>query len=118
MFVQIISVSSSKSAEEENHRVPILSAFLGGLNEEEQAHQPARCAFRAPIRSTTDMRHYPKPTLNKEPQRIILHVGTNDLQGKPEVKPNHMAESIVDLARMVEKESDAEVKKSEIVTKI
>jgi hypothetical protein len=31
---------------------------------------------------TEDMMHYVKPTLNKQPSKLIIHVGTNDLSSK------------------------------------
>lgn len=70
-----------------------------------------------PGASTADMKHYLKPRLSKKPQRIVLHVGTNDLHGKLKSSPNQIAESIIDLARMIESESDTDVIISEIVTR-
>ena len=69
-----------------------------------------------PGATATDMKHYLKPTLSRKPQRIVLHVGTNDLGDKAK-STNQIADSIVDLARMIENESDAEVILSEIITR-
>ncbi|CAB4036106.1 Scavenger receptor cysteine-rich type 1 M130 [Paramuricea clavata] len=35
-----------------------------------------------PGASVTDMKHYVKPTLEKNPELIVLHVGTNDIHQK------------------------------------
>ena len=65
-----------------------------------------------PGATTTDMKDYLKPALKRKPQRIILHTGTNDLSKST---PVQVADNIVDLARMIESESDAEIILSEIV---
>ena len=62
--------------------------------------------------TTSDMKHYLMPTLDKNPQQIILHVGTNDLRDHT---PTVVAENIVDLARKIETENNAEVILSELV---
>ena len=51
------------------------------------------------------------------PRRVILHVGTNDLKSNLRPNPNQIADSIVDLARMIESESEAEVIISEVITR-
>ena len=70
-----------------------------------------------PRATTPDMEHYLKRTLPKDPQRVILHVGTSDLKSNLRPNPNQIADSIVDLARMVESESLAEVIISEVITR-
>lgn len=65
--------------------------------------------------TTSDMQHYLKPTLEKNPQQIILHVGTNDLRDE---SPTIVADKIVDLARRIETETNAEVILSELVTRV
>lgn len=70
-----------------------------------------------PRATTSDMEHYLKPGLAKDPQRVILHVGTNDLKSNLRPNPNQIADSIVDLARMIESESEAEVIISEVITR-
>ena len=67
-----------------------------------------------PGATTTEMNDYLKPTLKRKPQRIILHTGTNYLSKS---SPVQVAGNIVDLARMIESESDAEIILSEIVTR-
>ena len=52
--------------------------------------------------------------LEHSPQQIILHVGTNDLRDHT---PTVVAENIVDLARKIEAESNAEVILSELVSR-
>lgn len=64
--------------------------------------------------TTTDMRDHMKPSLRRKPERVILHIGTNDLKGS---SPVEIADNIVDLARMIENESDAEIVLSEIITR-
>ena len=61
--------------------------------------------------STSDMKHHIKPTLHKAPQKIVLHIGTNDL------RDTAVADNIVDIARQIENESDAKVVISELVTR-
>ena len=58
-----------------------------------------------PGATTSDMEHYMKPALAKDPQRFILHMGTNDLKSNLRPNPNQIADSILDLARMIESES-------------
>ena len=67
-----------------------------------------------PGATTNDMKHYLMPTVDKKPQQIILHVGTNDLR---EHSPTVVAENIVDLAKKIEMESNAEVILSELVSR-
>lgn len=67
-----------------------------------------------PGATTNDMKHYLMPTVDKSPQQIILHVGTNDLRDH---SPTLVAENIVDLARKIEMESNAEVILSELVSR-
>ena len=67
-----------------------------------------------PGATTDDMRSYMKPTLDKSPDRIVIHVGTHDLRSK---EPSEVADGIVDLARSFESQSSAEVIISELVTR-
>ena len=60
------------------------------------------------------MSHYVKPTLDKKPDQIILHAGTNDI-GK--LSPSEIADNIVNLAREIESSTDAQVIISELVTR-
>lgn len=60
------------------------------------------------------MSHYLKPTLGKKPDQIVLHVGTNDIA---KLAPHQVADSIVNLAREVEHNSDAQVMVSEHITR-
>jgi len=56
-----------------------------------------------PGSSVDDMCHYAIPTIKKKPDKVILHVGTNNI---PEAdSARHIAEKIVDLATFIEKES-------------
>jgi len=67
-----------------------------------------------PGATTNDMKHYLVPTVDKSPQQIILHVGTNDLRDH---SPTVVAENIVDLDSKIEVESNAEVILSELVSR-
>ena len=49
---------------------------------------------------------------DKDPARIILQTGTNDLKSQ---HLNAVADQIIDLARKIEKESNAQVILSEVV---
>ena len=65
--------------------------------------------------STSDMKHYIKPTLDKAaPHQSDLHIETNDLR---DTKPETVAYSIIDIARLIETESDANVVLSNLVTR-
>ena len=64
--------------------------------------------------TTSDMKHYLKPTLEKNPQQILLHVGTNDLRDQ---NPNVVVDNVVELARKIESETSARIILSELVTR-
>ena len=61
-----------------------------------------------------DMKSHIIPTIEKSPDQICLHIGTNDLKSK---EPNMVADAIVDLAREIENSCDAEIVLSEITTR-
>ena len=61
-----------------------------------------------------DMKSHIIPTIEKSPDQICLHIGTNDLRFK---EPNMVADAIVDLAREIENSCDAEIVLSEIATR-
>ena len=63
--------------------------------------------------ATSDMSHYVKPTIAKNPDEILIHVGTNDV-GK--LQPHTIAENIVDLASFITNESVSRVVISELIT--
>ena len=44
------------------------------------------------------MNHYVKPTLERNPQLVILHVGTNDIQQK---EPEEIAKEVEALSKCV-----------------
>ena len=64
--------------------------------------------------TTSDMKHYLKPTLEKNPQQILLHVGTIDLRDQ---NPNVIVDNLVELARKIESETIARIILSELVTR-
>ena len=64
--------------------------------------------------TSSEMTHYIQPTLERKPQRIVLHIGTNDLRNS---SPEKVADNIVDLAREIEMKSDAKVIISELTTR-
>ena len=53
-----------------------------------------------------DMKSHIIPTIEKSPDQICLHIGTNDLKSK---EPNMVADAIVDLASEIENSCDAEI---------
>ena len=61
-----------------------------------------------------DMKSHIIPTVEKCPDQMCLHIGTNDLKSK---EPNVVANAIVDLAREIENSCDAEIVLSEITTR-
>ena len=69
-----------------------------------------------PRATTSDMEHYLEPALPKDLQRVILHAGTNNLNSNLRPNASQIADSIVDLARMIASESRAEVIISEVIT--
>lgn len=64
--------------------------------------------------TTSDMSHYVKPTIAKNPDEILLHVGTNDVD---KLQPQVIAENIVDLAHFITNESVSRVVVSELITR-
>lgn len=50
-----------------------------------------------------DMYHYVQPSLEKNPDEIIMHIGTNDI--KLDTIPQSLADSIVDLCDSVERQA-------------
>ena len=67
-----------------------------------------------PGATTADMYHYVKPTLEKNPERIIMHAGTNDLRLH---EPEKVADKIVDLAKNIASQSGCEILISELTTR-
>lgn len=59
-----------------------------------------------------DMESYMLPSLRKDPDEIILHVGTNDLKS---MNPQQVAESVVNLADNIVQNSKAKVSLSAIL---
>ena len=57
------------------------------MGSESIAHEAERVVVKSFAGATTsDMSHYVKPTLNKKPDQIILHAGTNDIGNYPLAK--------------------------------
>ena len=52
--------------------------------------------------TTSDMEDYIKPVIRKEPEKVILHVGTNDLKT---LSPNRVAEGIASIATQIQQNS-------------
>ena len=63
--------------------------------------------------TTEDMHDFIKPLLRKNPDEIILHVGTNSLRSCD--TPRSCADEIIDLATMVSCESPAKIALSSLV---
>ena len=53
-----------------------------------------------PGATAKNMRHYLKPTIDRSPNRIVLHCGTNDLKNS---SPSEIAEQVVSLGSDIEK---------------
>ena len=64
--------------------------------------------------TTQDMKSYIQPTIDNAPDRICLHIGTNDLKSKA---PDDIANAIVDLAKTIQSTCGAEVVLSELTTR-
>lgn len=65
-----------------------------------------------PGASVTDMKHYVKPTLEKNPELIVLHVGTNDIHQK---EPEEIVKEMESLCTGIVTNSLAKVAISEII---
>ena len=63
--------------------------------------------------TTMDMRDHIKPILRKNPDAIVIHVGTNSLRSSASVRD--CAEEIVNLATMISNESSADLAISGII---
>ncbi|CAH3136656.1 unnamed protein product [Porites lobata] len=61
-----------------------------------------------------DMRSYVVPAIDKSPDQIFLHVGTNDLKSSTQ---SDVADAIIDLAREVENASQSEIIISELTAR-
>ena len=61
-----------------------------------------------------DMCSHVVPTIEKAPDQICLHVGTNDLKSST---PNDVADAIIDLAREVEDACESEIVISELTAR-
>ena len=60
------------------------------------------CAKSFPGATISDMEDYVKPLTRKSPQKMILHVGTNDLRTS---SPKAIADSIINLVTQVREDS-------------
>ena len=67
----------------------------------------------SPKCTTEDMHDFIKPLLRKNPDEIVLHVGTNNRRSCD--TPRACADEIIDLATMVSRESPAKVALSSLV---
>ncbi|KAM7437491.1 hypothetical protein ABFA07_012856 [Porites harrisoni] len=65
--------------------------------------------------STQDMRDHIRPILRKNPDEIVLHVGTNSLRSSTSAR--ECAEEIVNLAHMISDESSAKLSISSLVSR-
>ena len=65
-----------------------------------------------PGASVADMKHYVKPTLEKNPELIVLHVGTNDIYDK---EPEEIVKEVESLCTGIVTNSLAQVAISEII---
>lgn len=68
-----------------------------------------------PGAKTEDMMHYVKPTLNKQPSQLIIHVGTNDLTSK---SPKDIVTSIAALGDAIKtQDPKIDLTFSEVITR-
>ena len=67
-----------------------------------------------PGASIEDMLHYVKPTVEKQPDHIILHVGTNDLRSK---SPEVMISTIQKLGDSIQEERNIDLTLSEVIAR-
>ena len=65
-----------------------------------------------PGATTSDMNHYIKPTLDRNPELLVLHVGTNDVQRK---EPQEIANEVKSLCRSIVRNGMTRIALSEIV---
>ena len=64
---------------------------------------------------TDDMKHYLQPTLNAKPNHLIIHVGTNDINGK---SPEKIVQNISELGKAaIEQVPGLQLSISEIITR-
>ena len=54
------------------------ASTLSGLREHKMYHRRSLKVGYFPSARIADMKHYSVPLLMKQPQRVILHIGTND----------------------------------------
>ena len=67
-----------------------------------------------PGATSEDTRHYIKPTMDRSPNQIVLHCGTNDLKNS---SATEVADRVVSLASETEKTSETKVIISELVAR-
>ena len=67
-----------------------------------------------PGATVRDMRSHIVPTIDKSPDQICLHVGTNDLKSSTQ---SDVADATIDLAREVENASESEIIISELTAR-
>jgi predicted nucleic acid-binding Zn-ribbon protein len=65
-----------------------------------------------PGAAVKDMNHYLKPTLEKNPEMIVLHVGTNDI---PKKNPSDIVNEIESLGKIIVENGSTKVAISEII---
>ena len=65
-----------------------------------------------PGAAVKDMNHYLKPTLEKNPEMIVLHVGTNDI---PKKNPSDIVNEIESLGKIIVQNGSTKVAISEII---
>ena len=76
----------------------------------------SRVIFRTfPGAKIEDMKHYLQPTLKAKPTHLIVHVGTNDLEGK---SPEETIQNILELGKAaIEQVPGLKLSLSEIITR-
>ena len=69
-------------------------SMLKALNPSKLCHSTGKKILvkTFPGATTSETNHYDKPTLDRNPEHVLLHVGTNDVQRK---EPQKIANKIV-----------------------
>ena len=83
---------------------PIVKNVYGNIITSSVKHQKHVAARHFPGAKIADMNHYKKPTQEKSPAEIIIHVGTNDLSSDNE--PKDIANDIIQLAKSVKTDAN------------
>ena len=110
------AISSSTKSENDRITVVVGDSIIKNLQGRKLGKAVGHRVVVKPFPGATihDMKSHIIPTMEKSPDQICLHIGTNDLRSN---EPNMVADAIVDLAKGIENSCDAEIVLSEITTR-